>query len=190
MKKGIINFILILVFVAVLFLLDLPIYNKVTFLRGETKGREDLLKEKEELLAKVNQLKGIYENRQDEIKRVYYVLPQEKDIPSLIVQFEALASENGLILEKIDFFKKAVKTAGETEKETGVIEPRKDYETLEIVLGLNGSYQSFKSFLEALESNIRLMVIKSIDFTSETKKEKTAVGAGFTFNVSLEVYYQ
>lgn len=203
MKKGIINFILILVFVAVLFLLDLPIYSKVNFLRGEIKKNNGLLKEKQELLAKVNQLKGVYESRQDEIKRAYYVLPQEKDVPNLIVQFEALASENGLILEGINFIKKTVKPTVVEAEEPGLggttptqipgAEPRKNYETLEISLSLNGSYQSFRSFLEAIELNVRLMVIKSIDFTSEAKKEKTeteAGGEGFTFNINLEVYYQ
>ena len=181
MKKNIIVLISILIFVAILLLLDLPAYNKVVFFRSEIKNYQNFLKEKEELLVKVNQLKQSYESRKDEIDKAYYVLPLEKDIPNLIVQFEALVSENGLVLESINFKEAAAKTTATGEKIV------KGYKTLDVSLKAGGSYQSFVAFLQALEFNIRLMDIKSIDFSAAQTGDESSL---FTFDISLEVYYQ
>lgn len=190
-KKNITILILVIVLVAILFLLALPAYNNVALLKGEIKKHQEFLKEKEELTAKVNQLKQIYESRKDEINKVFYVLPPGSDIPNLIVQLEALTSENGLILERLNFIKQA-KTAQsvETEDKSSLAGQamEKSYKTLGISLSVSGSYQSFNSFLKALEFNARLMDIKSIDFSSAKTEE--AQGSIFTFDISVEAYYQ
>lgn len=183
-KNSIIAIILIIALIAIVVFLDLPAYNRVSFLRKEIKTSRVFLEERQELIAKVEQLKEIYDSREKEIGRVYYVLPLEKDIPNLIVQFEALATENGLVLEKIDFIEKTIKKAADSTPQAG---PQKEYKSLEVSLSLSGSYESLKSFLEALEYNIRLADIKSINFSSEKGLEG---GSIFTFGINLEVYYQ
>lgn len=201
--KGIITIILLIVFVVIVMFLDLPAYNKVGFLKNEIEKYSQFLEEKEELLVKVGQLKEIYESREEEINKVYYVLPPSADIPSLIVQFEALVSENGLILGNLSFsqVQAAKKTSkvtweeGEGEELDAVVETevQKTYQSLGISLSLTGSYQSFKSLLKALEYNIRLMNIKSISFSSATKTSGGEEEAGiptYTFAVSLEAYFQ
>lgn len=163
-KNNLVIVILLLVFIGILFLLDLPTYNKVAFSRNEVKTYENLLEERKGILAKVDQLKQVYEDRKDEINKISYLLPSGKDLPGLIVQFEALTSENGLVLEKLDFS-----------------EDSKD----DVSLSVSGTYQSFKSFLRALELNIRLMDIKSINFSPSEDG-----GLMFNFNIKLKVYYQ
>ena len=196
--KGIITIISLIVLVAIIMFFDFPAYNKVNFLKNEIEKYEQFLEEKKGLLIKVGQLKEIYESREEEINKVYYVLPSSTDIPNLIVQFEALASENGLILGNLSFSQ--VKTAKKTGKVTwgegaeetvaDEIEALGTYQSLEISLSLTGSYQSFKSFLKAMEYNIRLMDIKSISFSSAAKKGEEAGISTHTFAVSLEVYSQ
>lgn len=185
MKKNAIILVLVLVFIAIVVFLDLPAYDKFVSLGSEIERYGNLLKEREEFIIKVSQLKEIYESRAPEIRKVYYSLPSEKDIPGLIVQFEALASENGLILEKLKFFERK---ETKEEKEGGV-ELQKSHKTLNVILSVTGGYQSFRSFLEALEFNIRIMDIKSIEFSSKRTEEEEERGL-FTFNVELEVYYQ
>lgn len=198
--KGFVTIILLIALVAIVMFLDLPAYNRVGFLREEIEKYEQFLQEKEELLVKVSQLKQIYESREEEINKVYYVLPSLADIPNLIVQFEALASENGLILGNLGFGQTEVakKTGGVswsvgTEGEDAIDGAQEGYQSLKMSLTLIGSYQSFKSFLKALEHNIRLMDIKSISFSSAAEQkgeEGEAVGIPtYTFSVSLEVYY-
>ncbi len=190
MKSNIVIIILIVVLIAVVVFLDLPFYNKVSLLRKEIKSQNDLIKERQEIMAKVDQLKETYKKREAEISRVYYVLPIGKDIPNLIVQFEALAAENGLILEKIDFVEKASKKTTQAEQGGEGTTPvsQTDYKSLGISASLTGSYGAFKSFLEALEYNIRLADLKTVDFSSQ----QTLVGgaSALNFSITLDVYYQ
>lgn len=193
MKKNFILIISVLIFLGIVFLLDLPAYNKFAFLSGEVEKYSKLLEEREEFIVKVAQLKDVYESRKSEIKKAYYSLPFEKDIPNLIVQFEALASENGLILENLNFFEEKPKKTSAVEWTEGgaeplpEIEPRKTYKVLKVVLGATGSYQSLRGFLGALEYNVRLMDVKIIEFSSEEKEFEQGL---FTFDIQLEVYYQ
>lgn len=192
MKKTIVIVVSIFIFVAILFFLDLPAYNQFTSFREEIKSNKEFLQEKEELVAKVSQLKQVYESRKNEFDKVYYTLPLGEDIPNLIVQLEALAAENGLLLKSITFVKKpkAVFVPAEEEGVQGqaAVSAEKNYKTVSIALSTIGSYQAFSSFLEALELNVRLMDIKSIGFLSP---EKGTEGSSiFTFSISLETYYQ
>lgn len=173
-KNIIVTTVLFLAFVVILISLDLPFYSKVASLMGEVKQAKDFIKEKEELLIKVEQLKQVYDSRKEAIKKTSYLLPVEKDTSGLIVQFEAMASESGLILGGISFTEKV---------EKGVAA----YKTLKVSLELYGSYMAFKSFLGAVEYNVRIMDINSIEFSPEETEEG---GSGFSFKVELEVYYQ
>lgn len=195
--KNIIILILIVVFIVILFLFDLPTYNEVAYLRGEIKTYKDFLEEKKEFVIKVDQLKQIYESRKEELSKVHYVLSSEKDIPNLIVQFEALTSENGLILENLAFIEKRIEQGGRVEwgKEEATpipeVKAKEVHKSLGVTLSSTGSYQSLKSFLKALEFNVRLMDIKSISFSiPEVKEDTKEMASIFTFDIQLEAYYQ
>lgn len=181
MKKNVIILILILVLIGIVFLLDLPAYNKFTSLNREIKWQEQLLKDKQEVIAKTNQFKRDYDVYEDGLKKANYALPSEKEIPNLTVQFEALVSENGLILESFNFIGEEAKKVKAEE-----VKSLTPYKNLEIGLSVTGTYESFEGFLKTLELNIRLMDIKSISFFSG----KGEVEGVFTFNVNLLVYYQ
>lgn len=184
-KNIIVTVVLFLAFIVVLISFDLPFYSKVASLRGEVKYAKNSIIEKEELLVKIDQLKQVYDSRKGAISKAFYLLPIEKGTSSLIVQFEALVSENGLILKSINFTEKIKKRTPTGGDEVAVV-PGQIYKTLKVSVELYGSYASFKSFLEALEYNVRIMDINSISFSSE-KDEESSV---FNFNVELEVYYQ
>jgi len=189
MKKSIIIIILIAIFVGIILLLDWPGVKDILSIQEEINHYSNLIEEKRELVSKTEQLKQAYDSKQEDIKKVYYVLPKEKQIPELIVQFEALASGNGLILEDLSIQKK--KRAQETKKEEeqktreAVLQ---EVETLKISLKVTGTYLSFESFLKTLESNVRIMDIQSIDFTSKESKEEESLF--LNFDVELEAYYR
>lgn len=188
MKKEFIILIAVLIFVSILFLLDIPSYKKLAFLRNEVDRHQDILEEKREILSKVNQLAKDYNSHKDEIKRIYYVLPSDQDIPNLIVQFEALALENGLILETLDFTEKAAARTVARRGAAAIDEQSlKNYNILEVSLSIGGTYEAFKGFLKALEYNVRLMDIQSISFSSSEGEVGSPI---FTFDIELEVYYQ
>lgn len=186
MFKNIVVIILLLGFVGIVIFLDVPRVQEILDLRRKVESQEQALLQKEELMAKVERLKDKYEDNEESLKKVNYILPSEKKIPSLIVQIEAMTLEAGLILEKIEF------SVASQDKTTKVRTPAQenigDYKTLRIDLDLIGDYLAFKNFLELIEENIRLMDIDSINFSPNYSEEGELLL--FDFNTTLITYYQ
>jgi len=182
-NTSIIALILFIAFLGIVFLLDLPAYNKVVFLGDKIAQEKATLVGRQELLAKVEQLKGVYDDYESQLKKVYYILPKNQEIPNLIVQLEALASENGLILEQVDFIKEESKQRSDPEQPQS---SSVGYKNINVALKLVGEYPAFTSFLEALEHNVRIADVNSIELSLEKGSETS----GFSYDVKLKVYYQ
>jgi len=108
-------------------------------------------------------------------------LPEKKDIPALLVQFETLAAANGLILESIDF------TEVSSQPRRPIEQPKttQGIETLVVNLKVKGPYAAFKQYLAALENNIRATNVQSINFNLGLTETET-----FNFDLKVEVYYK
>lgn len=182
MIRTLIIIILLLGFIAVVVVLDVPGVQKVLDLRSNITSEKERLLDKQELFAKVQELTRAYEDNKESVEKTEYVLPSSEKIPDLIVQVEALAFEQGLLLESIDITaikEETGRTAEIPEEKTAA-----NYKTLSISIKFIGSYESFKSFLKAVEENIRLMDISSVDFSSETEEADI-----FRFGITLTTYY-
>lgn len=187
MIKNIIIFILILAFIAVIVFFDLPGVQKTLNLREQLKEGEEELSEKQVLLAKIEKLLKDYEESQEDLKKVSYILPSGQDIANLIVQLEALAFEGGLVLDAIEFSpveKQEVSRDAQMSSPEEVVVRK--YQTLKVNLKLIGDYSAFKTFLGLVEENIRLMDITSIDFSIQAGEESQL----FNLNLNLNTYYQ
>jgi Tfp pilus assembly protein PilO len=185
MVKNIIILILFLALVGVIVFLDMPEVQGVLNLRKQIKDQQAIFSDKQLLLAKVDNLKGAYEENKEDLKKTDYILPSGQDIPDLIAQVEGLAFENGLVLGEVGLT--SLEAAGEKAK-TARVEQKgaKDYQILTVNLKLIGSYSAFKNFLKAVEDNIRLMDIDLVNFNTEKEKGSQI----FEFEVSLNTYYQ
>lgn len=180
--------ILILAFIGIIVLLDLPKFQDILSLRKEIKEQKEKFSGQQNIFAKVEKLTQSYEKNKENLEKISYILPSGKDTPDLIVQLEALSLEGGLVLEGMGFsapgeegmLSKAEEARGE---EGGAV---KNYKTLVINLNLIGSYFAFKNFLKAVEDNIRLMDISSINFSPELRGESQLL----KFNLSIKTYYQ
>jgi len=87
------------------------------------------------------------------------ILPKEKDISSLFVQFQALAVENGFFLSNI-----AVDEAPDQKEEAGKNIPQEVKKlniTLELIGDQRRGYTQLKEFIDSLERNLRLFNVNS-----------------------------
>ena len=187
MAKNIIILTLILGFIGIVIFLDIPGVQNTLRLREQIKEQKKLFSEKQDLLHKIEDLKKNYEEHQENLEKTDYILPVGGDVPNLIVQLEALALEGGLVLEDVSFsvYKEEVETRTKEvpeEKE----KTSKDYQALLINLKLIGDYPAFKNFLKAVEKNIRLIDIISVNFSSKSKEQSSL----FEFNLSVKTYHQ
>lgn len=179
MTKNIIILILILAFIGVVVFLDVPGVQGTLNLREQVKKQREKFSEKQELLAKMEKLNQLYEENQENLEKVNYILPSGLDMPNLIVQLEALVFGGGLILEEIEFSR--TKDILDQDKVQEL-----DYKILTISLKLIGTYPSFENFLKTLEENMRLMDVVSIDFSSQSEESFEL----FNFSLQIKTYYQ
>jgi len=191
----------------------LPAFNKVMELRGELATWQGKLNDTQALGRKLESLKKKYDAMTNDIARVEQAVPLKEDLPGLLVQFEQLASQNGLILNDVSFatpeLKKAKKAALASEdanlgaRDPAAITAMPDAsaqkgsssgggaKTLAVDLSLTGSQNSLKSFLKSVEENLRLMDISAFGFSSGLSGGLIADGnTAQDFRVALNTYFR
>lgn len=128
----------------------LPAYDTVMAQREAVTERASILKDRADTIASIKTMTQEYITRATDIERFTSIVPAKKSVPEIVSSIQALSFENGLQLTTVTL-------SGGANKGTD------PYLVQSIDLGLTGSYPAFKSFLMALEKNIRLIDVVSID---------------------------
>lgn len=157
--KKYIPVLLFFAFILILFILIFPAYNNIRDLRTMIKTKQEVLKNQKEQVQLFQELK-----QSKELEKLDKILPDNPEIPELMIQLETMASQNNLILKSINF----------TESQDEI--------TAQIVLA--GSYNVLKNYLKALENNLRLMDVVSLNF--QAPKESSF----HDFNLIIKAYYE
>ncbi len=184
-KKNIISFISLVGGLALIFFLISPLWSSIKILKAELIEQENKISKVEELLTRVQQIEQDYQVLENDALKIFSALPEEENLPRLLVQFNALASNNGLLLESIKF--------GQIDQETNQSKIFSNFPSLSVDVALTGSYNAFKGYLAALENNIRSMDARSIKFGITKTGEETDILASlgiFEFDLGVSVYYQ
>lgn len=113
-------------------------------------------------------------------------IPRGAEIQNLLAQLDNITTQSGLSLQSVNFENVGVLTSPSKQGAQNIIQ---SYKTLRLTLGLTGNYESLKTWLNAVESDIRLMDIINIAFAGLTSDSQKNSGL-FNFKVMLNVYYQ
>lgn len=180
-KRASILIILILAVALFVWQLFWPVFGQVYSLYQERNSWQDKLAAANDLSRKLEVLKQEYSAKEEEMGRIKMAVPLGEDAPGLLVQLEALASQNGLILNSVNFLTPdSQKKSSSSVSSTGVKSARVD-------LSLSGNYSAFKSFIKAAENNLRIMDVNFIGLGQDS----ALASLGLTdFKVSLNVYYR
>lgn len=128
--------------------------------------------------AALAEFRGIREQDMDLIDKA---VPQELDLPNILVLTQSLSSSAGLIIEDISVEvqeeKDSLLVYG-LQAQPGAITPgvikdprQENIRTAVISLDVGGGYQSFKAFLGVLEKSLRISDVQSIAFFVKEEKE-------------------
>lgn len=148
-----------------------PAYDEILVKRDAITERADIIKARSDILSNIKTLSLEYSNKATDITRFASMVPDKKGVPEILSSIQALATQNGLQLSTI---------ALSESSNPGVA----GYQTQLIDLGLSGGYLAFKSFLIAIERNIRLIDITSIS-ASPTSENSPIIN----FSVKGNAYY-
>lgn len=134
--------------------LVLPEYGTIQELRGERNALEAVVKEEEQLVKTASRLLNEYQSARDIQSTLSLVLPTEEATSGIINQLQGIASINGVAVEGVNIEAAPLQFQG-----TGsVVEP---VGTLKLAVRLKGSYEGLRSYIQSLETNVRIIDVDS-----------------------------
>lgn len=175
--KLIVALILILAGIALIFFGAKPIWYEASALRIEHQKIDSTLSNlislrttRDNLLQAYNSVKKI------DLDKLYKIVPSTSDNSGLLVYLEKTSSDRGIRLRRAEFEKEPA-----TQQKT-IQANTLNYNVLPISFTVSASYDSFKSFISALERSARVMDVKDISFAVS----KTNF---FEFTIKAKTYY-
>ncbi len=190
MMRFVMPVILILISISVFFVLTNPIYNEITALKAQAASYNTALdnskaleSERDKLVAKANAISV------ENLDKIEKFLPQNVDNIRLILEIEEMARPFGMTLKDIKYNvnKDTTGNTGTVVQGGGALAEPKDYGTFDLEFSTSGTYDNFINFTKTLESNLRMVDISSITFSSNNLAVTGTTGLGAKTN-SPEIY--
>jgi Tfp pilus assembly protein PilO len=155
----------------------MPQISTIKELQGKRQATADLLENYGEAIQETNRIISKYQSV-DNLDTVFSeVIPEKPDVPSFLNQVYGLAKLNDVFIDLIDFQEMPLQVA----EEGSLIQP---YGSVRASIRCVSDYEEMKSYLNAIETNTRLMNVKLINidggFTSEPK---------LSYTITVEAYY-
>lgn len=176
-----------------------PIYNDVSALNTEIVSYNEALdnskmfeNERDKLTSKYNLINP------ENLNKLNKLLPDNVDNIRLILEIEQIALPYGMTLKDVKYNVENTNTTTTEANETVIrggsdIEKSKDYQAFDLEFSVSGTYDNFISFTRDIESNLRIVDISSIVFSSnkESAKDniKTSSHEIYTYDFKIKTYY-
>jgi Tfp pilus assembly protein PilO len=155
--------------------------KSVRELREEIANYDDALSKAHDIEERLSGLLSVYNSITSANKeKLLKLLPDHIDSVRLIIDINNIASRHGLTLQNITL-------ADDTSKSSkGPLGPSTEkYSKVTLRFGVSGSYESFRSFLEDVERNLRLVDVDTIGFASKWSEGSKSE---YDFGVVLATY--
>ncbi len=161
-----------------------PIYEEINELKAQSVSYDEALNnskaldaERDKLTAKSNTISP------ENINKLTKLLPQNVDNIRLILEIERLAAPFGMVLSDVQYDteeKEASLSTGGAAVTSGrnpSPSARKDYGVWELQFSTSGTYDNFLNFVRALEKNLRIVDVASINFSSSVSSGSSNVSS-------------
>lgn len=175
-KYLVLPIILVIAALAITFWVLLPLWYSTQAALELKKENENNLLERKKLTANLEHLIGQYNERSSDLTSFSKAIPVGQNIPELLINLEALASENGLIFSSVNFKPKDLKA--------------QNVKTLIMEIRVKGSYSAFQNYLKAMEKSLRLFDVTRISFSGIAPGQTSINPNNLEFNLSVNTYYQ
>ena len=161
----------------VYFSLIVPTYQEIQQLRGELYARQSQYADQQRAEEAINKQVGVFRGLADIQEGISNSLPIEADIPSILNQIQGIARLSRISLQSLSFqYLSLPQPTDPLIQPVGVVR---------VDINIFGNYASLKSFISALETNVRIIDLNSL---------RVDGGAGssqnLTHNIVVDIYYQ
>lgn len=193
--------ILIAISVAVFFVFTGPLYQQVGELRAQASSYDEALNNSKALENERDKLTAKYNSINPEnLMKLEKLLPENIDNIRLILEIEQIALPYGMVLRDVRYNTDENKLTTTSPTPGAVVSDAiisstssKDYGSWDLEFSTTGSYSNFINFTKDLESNLRIVDISSITFSSGGEVVGGAPGAGssdaYKYNFKLKTYW-
>ncbi len=171
--------ILIIISIGLYYTFTSPQYDKVKELSLEAGEYRSVLDNISRVIETRDGLLGAYESIPEaELERLARVLPEDLDTVRFALDLDTLAGESGIAVKDIQVESNAPKDA------TLIVLPEygNPYEKAPVSFSFISDYSNFRKFLVRLESNLRLMDIRSLSF-------RVGEGGLYEHKITVDTYW-
>lgn len=184
--KTAVTFLFLVAGVALLLWIARPYWDEVNILRAEKAQLSDQLARLHDLETLRDELINTYNSiPKDKLERLNAMLPPQAEVGNLLVTLERLAAERGIKLRNINFTleRDRSQTAASTELTSQELKAS-PLKKVSYTFSISGSYESFRTYLAALEKTLRLVDVGEISFGS------AGLANVYDINIRAKSYYQ
>jgi len=176
--------VLVLIAIGIFFVFTSPTYTgPVAEAKLEIKSLDSALAAAQEFSTQERNLK---EERAalpvEGLERLNAFLPDNVNNIQLILDLDALAARSGVRLSNFDIGEQASGEEEEVQEGNLVLDSTDPVGHIDITVTAEGTYSSFRSFLEATEQSLRLLDLVGINI----KSEPTGV---YTYDMTFRIYW-
>jgi hypothetical protein len=172
-----------------------PIFQEIPALRAEKDSYDEALNNSKALENERDKLTSKYNSiSKEDIDKLEKLVPDNIDNIRLILELEKVALPHNMVLKDIKFIADepetiSVPVAAGTGGGVGTRpEAKKDYKVLNMDFSVTGTYANFLNFTRDLESNLRIIDISSVVFSSDTDPKTNPTGA-YKYNFKIKTYW-
>src|SRR3989338_2945312 len=151
----------------------MPTYDSVSLFREIISEREALLSSREQMVAKIENMYGQYQERSSDIKRLDLVVPKKPEIPEIISSLQDISSQTGIQLGDINI---GAATNASID----------NYDTVSMELGTETDYDGMINFIGSIEKNVRLTDLLSISMSPKDASKNSSL---LTFQIKAVSYF-
>lgn len=171
--------ILIIISLGTFFVFTNPHYQSIKSYKDQIGQYDEALNNEMKLEQDRDALSTKYHNFPlDTQQRLMKLLPDNADNIRLIIDIQKIAVANGVNVISTAFDSSSAKSAPSDQRVA-----QKDYGVFDLEFSITGSYKNFLQFLKAIESNLRIIDIQSISFSSGDAKDT------YTYDIKIKTYW-
>lgn len=189
--------------IAFFFVVTNPMYsgaNGITALQAQINSYNQALDTSTQLQKERDQLTATYNSIDpDNLAKLQTLLPDDINNIRLILEIQQIASTYGMQLSDVKYDSNTPTAATGTAAASGggaITQPASQtqgYGTFNLGFSTSGTYDNFIAFTKSLESNLRIVDISSISFSSATATTtgpKSATSSpSYTYDFNIQTYW-
>ncbi len=175
----------------------IPAYTSLQLVKGQEESETTLYANEQQVVSKVKSLLTTYQSDASSSQSVAMALPVGPGVSGALAQIYGIATNANVTIQGTQISTQAVQavaapatTVGAAAAAGSIVKPTG---TVSFQVTGSASYESFKSFLQELETNIRIFDVTAISLQPAAiaaTKTQTANADMFNYTITVVTYYQ